>query len=226
MGTFIVIEGSDGSGKSTHFSLLLKHLRGKGYEVAEYKFPRYDYPSSYFVTKYLNGEYGDADSLGAYIPSLFYALDRFDAAPEIRKDLAAGKVVLCDRFVGSNMAHQGQKIADGAERQAYFDWLHKLEFDMLGIPRPDLNIVLLMPPEHARGFMTNREKRGYTQAQLDVHEADTGHLERAVAVYGQLCQRFSHTFTPVKCCSPHDELRSIEEIQEEIRDKVEKRLTA
>lgn len=223
-GTFIVIEGSDGSGKSTHFALLKEYLEGAGKEVASYKFPQYDKPSSYFSVKYLNGEYGDAGKLGAYKPSLFYALDRFDAAANIRADLEAGKIVLCDRYVGSNMAHQGQKIKDEKERRAYFEWVYNLEFQILGIPEPDTNIVLLMPPAHAFKLMGRREKREYTDKQHDIHEADISHLERAVATYQELTELYSKTFTPVHCAGD-DSLYSINDIQAKIRALVIPRLT-
>src|SRR5690606_22484531 len=109
-GIFIVIEGTDGSGKGTQFKLVTDHLRAKGYNVATFDFPQYDLPSSYFVKKYLNGEYGSADEIGPYTSSLFYALDGYEAAPAIRQALEEGKIVLANRFTGSNMAHQGTKI--------------------------------------------------------------------------------------------------------------------
>lgn len=214
-GVFIVIEGSDGSGKSTQFSLLREFFEKQGKKVKTYKFPRYEKPSSHFVTSYLNGHYGDANSLGAHTPSLFYALDRFEAGRDIRQDIEEGNVVLCDRYVGSNMAHQGQKIEDEAERRAYFDWVHNLEFSMLGIPKPHVNIVLLMPAEIASKRMEQREARDYTEKQKDIHEADISHLRRAAATYEELCQLFPQSFTPihgVKNKTP----RSIDDIHTEI----------
>src|SRR5687768_17104536 len=122
-GIFIVIEGTDGSGKSTQFKLLVKRLENAGYDVATFKFPQYDEPSSYFIREYLNSKYGTADEVGPYTGSLFYALDRFAAAPKIREALEAGKVVLVDRYTGSNMAHQGTKFHHAEERRGYFIWL-------------------------------------------------------------------------------------------------------
>ncbi len=214
-GTFIVIEGSDGSGKSTQFKLLKDYFEKQGKKVKTYKFPRYEKPSAHFVTSYLNGLYGDANSLGAHTPSLFYALDRFEAGADIRKDLDDGNIVLCDRYVGSNMAHQGQKIDDNAERRKYFDWVHNLEFTLLDIPKPDANIVLLMPAEIASRLMEQREKREYTNLQKDIHEVDINHLKRAVATYQEMCALFPDTFTPVhgtNCGA----LKQIEDIHKEI----------
>ena len=214
-GIFIVIEGSDGSGKSTQFSLLKEFFEKQGKQVKTYKFPRYEKPSAHFVTSYLNGLYGNANSLGAHTPSLFYALDRFEAGRDIRKDLEEGSIVLCDRYVGSNMAHQGQKIDDAKERRSYFDWVHNLEFEMLGIPKPDANIVLIMPAEIASQLMEKREKRDYTSMQKDIHEADINHLKRAVATYEELCRLFPDTFTAVRGTS-EGTLKQIEDVHLEI----------
>jgi len=198
-GQFIVIEGSDGSGKGTQFKLLAESLQAAGHAVATYDFPQYTQESSYFVREYLNGNYGSAEELGAYGPSLFYALDRFQAAKNIRADIAAGKIVLCNRFIGSNLAHQGQKIDDEAARKTYYDWLLNIEFNILGIPRPDLNIVLLVPAETAQKLVDQKETRGYTDKKRDIHEADLNHLQRAVATYEELCSLFPDEFTSIDC---------------------------
>jgi dTMP kinase len=122
-GVFIVIEGTDGSGKGTQFNRLAERLTGEGYDVATFDFPQYDQDSSHFVREYLNGKYGTAEEVGPYTGSLFYALDRYEAAPKIRKALEEGKVVLANRYVGSNMAHQGTKFRHAEERRGYFIWL-------------------------------------------------------------------------------------------------------
>ena len=216
-GKFIVIEGSDGSGKSTQFKLLVDHFEKQGKEIVVYKFPQYEEPSSFFVREYLNGNYGSADELGAYTPSLFYALDRFHAAKTIRQHLDAGRIILCDRYAGSNMAHQGQRFNDITERDEYFTWLHNLEYDMLRIPKPDLSLVLLMPAKIASRLMDERhDKRSYTDKQKDILEADLGHLERAVAVYESMCELFPSDFTPIQCVK-EGTLRTIDDIHQEIR---------
>lgn len=196
-GRFIVIEGSDGSGKGTQFRLITEQLRSEGHDIATYDFPQYEQESSYFVRQYLNGQYGGADELGAYTPSLFFALDRFEAAQQIKKDLAAGKTVLSNRFIGSNMAHQGQKIADPAERKKYYDWLYDLEFRLLGIPKPDINIVLIIPAEIAQKLVDQKAARSYTKKKRDIHEADIEHLRRAVATYEELCKEFPDLFVKI-----------------------------
>jgi len=217
-GKLIVIEGSDGSGKSTQFALLAEYLKHEGKEAVTYHFPQYDEPSSYFVREYLKGNYGGAEELGAYAPSLFYALDRFQAAKKIRDYLDEGRTVLIDRFVGSNMAHQGQKIDDPSERKKYFKWVYDLEFNILRIPEPDLNIVLLTEAEVAQQLTAERKGLDYLDgATQDIHEADLRHLERAVATYRELCSFFPATFTGIECIDDHARLRPIDSIHQEIR---------
>jgi dTMP kinase len=214
-GKMLVIEGSDGSGKGTHFAMLTNWLKEQGKEIATYDFPQYSQPSSYFVREYLNGKYGEANELGAYKPSFFYALDRFDASFSIRKGLEEGKLVICNRFIGSNMAHQGQKL-DAEERKEYQRWLFNLEFETLGIPKPDLNIVLLMPADIAQTLIDQKEKRDYTDKKRDIHEADINHLRRSVDAYRELCEQFPETFTGIEC-TENGKLRALEAIQAQIR---------
>lgn len=218
-GTFIVIEGTDGSGKGTQFELLSKRLSEAGYEVASFDFPQYDNPSSYFVQEYLNGNYGSASEVGPYTASLFYALDRFAAATQIREALAAGKIVLANRFVGSNMAHQGTKFANADERRGYFIWLDNLEFEMLRVPRPDISFVLRMPAETAQKLVDKKENRTYTDKKRDIHEADLEHLRRSVAVYDEMCELFPRDFVRVDCVR-NEQLLDIEAVQSLLWEKI------
>ena len=222
-GIFIVIEGSDGSGKGTQFKIIGDKLKEQGYEVATYDFPQYDQESSYFVREYLNGNYGNADELGAYTPSLFFALDRFQAAQSIKKDLQAGKVVLSNRFIGANLAHQGQKIDDEVAKTKYYDWLYDLEFNILGIPKPDVNIVLLVPAELAQKLVDQKAARSYTDKKRDIHEADLNHLQRAVAAYEKLCEQFPEQFIAIDGVS-NGELLSIPEVSDRIWSKIQPKI--
>ncbi len=198
-GAFLVIEGTDGSGKGTQFKLLVDRLKREGYDIATFDFPQYDQPSSFFVKQYLNGKYGTAEAVGPYTGSLFYALDRYQAASDIRTALADGKVVLANRFTGSNMAHQGTKFKNAEQRRGYFIWLDNLEFQMLGIPRPDKSFVLRVPAVIAQKLVDQKEQRSYTDKKRDLHEADLSHMERAVEVYDDLCQLFPKDFTRIDC---------------------------
>lgn len=198
-GLFVVVEGSDGSGKGTQSKLLAEKLLSEGYEVATFDFPQYELGSSYFVKKYLNGDYGDSADIGPYTGSLFYALDRFEASFKIREALAAGKIVVSNRYTGSNMAHQGTKFASAEERRGYFIWLDNLEFQMLNIPRPDINFVLRMPAEISQQLVDQKSERSYTSKKRDIHEADIEHLQRAVEVFDDMCQLFPKDFSQIDC---------------------------
>lgn len=198
-GTFLVLEGTDGSGKGTQFKLLVERLRQEGYDVATFDFPQYNQPSSYFVKEYLNGRYGGTDDVGPYTSSLFFALDRYEAASQINAALAQGKVVLANRYSGSNMAHQGTKFKHAEERRGYFIWLDNLEFQMLRIPRPDRSIVLRVPADIAQKLVDQKESRSYTDKKRDIHEADLGHLKKSVEVYDDLCQLFPKDFMRLDC---------------------------
>ncbi|PJE65175.1 hypothetical protein COU91_02990 [Candidatus Saccharibacteria bacterium CG10_big_fil_rev_8_21_14_0_10_47_8] len=198
-GIFIVIEGSDGSGKTTQFNLLKERLEAVGYDVEVFKFPQYDQDSSHFVRRYLNGDYGPASDINPYTASLFYALDRFEGAPRIRKALEASKVVLSDRYAGANMAHQGSKFASAAEKRGFFIWADSMEFQLLGIPRPNINIYLRVPAEVSFELIAKRAARSYTDKTHDEHEADINHLKQAVETYDLLCQLFPKDFYAVDC---------------------------
>jgi thymidylate kinase/thymidylate synthase ThyX len=219
-GVFIVIEGTDGSGKGTQFELLKTTLIDEGYEVATFDFPRYKEPSSHFIKEYLNGAYGTADEVGPYTGSLFFALDRYEVANDIRKALSEGKVVLANRFTGSNMAHQGTKFDHPEERRGYFIWLDNLEFEMLGIPRPTKSFVLRMPAEVAQQLVDKKGKRDYTDKKRDIHEADLSHMQRSVEVYDDLCQLFPKDFEQIDCVR-NGNLLSINDIQKMIWEKIE-----
>src|SRR2546423_12717689 len=126
-GKFIVLEGTDGSGKTTQFKKLIDRLE-KEHEVTTFDFPQYAKPSSYFVKEYLNGRYGTLAEVGPYRASIFYALDRFDVGREISKWLKEDKIIVSNRYVSSNMGHQGAKIKDIKERKEYFKWIDQFEF--------------------------------------------------------------------------------------------------
>lgn len=218
-GVFIVIEGTDGSGKGTQTDILHKRLEGEGYSVEVFDFPRYGQSSAYFVEQYLNGKFGELASIDAYKGSLFYALDRYAASFAIRQAVEAGKVVISNRYVGSNMGHQGGKLPDDVARRKYFEWNEHLEFSILGIPRPDLNLVLHVPAEMAQKLVDRKETRSYTAKQRDLHEADLDHLRNAENAYLQMCDLFPKVFTKIECSSGGD-IDSVDDISQRIWKRV------
>lgn len=199
-GKLIIIEGTDGSGKSTQFKMLVRKLRRSGARVATFDFPQYEKPSSYFVREYLNGHYGGWKEVGPYRASVFYALDRFDVAPQIKRWLKEGRMVVANRYVASNMGHQGAKINSPAGRRAYFKWLSELEYGTLGIPKPDFTFVLHMPAGVAQKLVDQKGSREYIGGiKRDIHEADLNHLRQAEKTYLEMVKIFPREFKIVEC---------------------------
>lgn len=188
-GIFIVIDGTDGSGKATQTSLLVKKLKEKNYEVEIIDFPQYGNKSAGLVEEYLNGKYGNANEVGPYVASVFYACDRYDASFKIRKWLNEGKIVISNRYISSNMGHQAGKIKDKKERDAYLKWLKEFEFGLLGIPQPDLTILLSLDPQIGQKWVDKKGHRDYVNgAKRDIHENDLKHLEEASKAYREVAK--------------------------------------
>lgn len=190
-GKFIVIEGTDGSGKATQTRFLAEKLAtlGRPFELAD--FPQYGKPSAYFAEKYLRGEYGTAEEVGPYRGSLFYAMDRYDKSFEIRQWLSEGKVVVSNRYVSANMGHQAGKIKNKTQREKFLKWLLELEYGIFRIPKPDLTILLYVPPEVGQKFVDQKGHRTYTKGKSrDIHEADLKHLEDAAEAYLSVAKKY------------------------------------
>lgn len=198
-GLFIALEGSAGSNEAVQFNLLSERLKAAGYEVDTYVFPLNDKPSSYFVQRYLRGEYGPPPEVSPYTASLFYGLDRFEAAPLIRQSLAEGKIVLANHYTGSNMALQGAKFSRAGEQRGFFVWDESLEFQLLGIPRPNINIYLRVPAEVAVDLIKQKGPRSYSSKSQADHETDIKGLRELSSAYDALCQLFSKDFKSIDC---------------------------
>ena len=220
---FIVIEGPDGSGKSTQIEVLEKALNNDGIVYKKIHFPQYDKPSSSPIKEYLNGYYGNPKEVNPYQASLLYAVDRFDGKFTIEKWLNEGNVVFADRYVASNMGHQGGKIDSQEEREKYYEWLLNLEYNLFKIPKPDVTIILLIPPEKGQELIAKKRERDYIKiGRHDVHEKDIEHMTKATQVYSEI-SRYPG-FVAVSCVDEKGEIRSIEDIHNEIYSIVKKYL--
>ncbi|TAL14489.1 hypothetical protein EPN95_02760 [Patescibacteria group bacterium] len=222
MGVFVAIEGGDGSGKATQSALLAEFAQNELHkDVLKVSFPQYGQPSAYYAGKYLDGAYGDVNAVPADLASLTYAIDRFAAKDAITSQLAKDNgIVIADRYVASNLAHQGTKFDNEAERHAYYDRMVQTEYGTLGIPRPDINIVLILPTDLAQANVDKKDTRPYTNKKRDIHEADPNHLEKAKANYEELCRLYPNEFTAIQCVDESGIMRPIEIIQQEIRNKL------
>ena len=212
MGKLIVIEGTDGTGKSTQFAMLTKRLQAEGTKFRRLQFPQYLEPSSALIRMYLNGEFGDnPNDVNAYAASTFYAVDRYASYQRVwKKEYEAGGLILSDRYTTSNAVHQGGKL-EGKAREEFFAWLYELEFDRMGLPKPDLVLCLDMPVELAEQLMRKRESDTGTKA--DIHERDDGYLHRCREVAQQASGFFG--WTSISCVK-NGALRTVEDIHEEL----------
>jgi dTMP kinase len=223
-GLFIVLEGTDGSGKTVQFRRLIRKLKARGFKYQTVDFPQYGKPSAYFVEQYLTGKYGSWREVGPYRTSLFYALDRYDASEKIREALSQGKIVLANRYFASNLGHQGAKIRDAHQREKFFKWIYHLEYDILGIPKPDLNLFLHVPAKISYQLVAKKGKREYLKGKKrDIHEKDIKHLKQAEKSYLQAIKLFPKDFKIIECVS-NGKLLSINKVAEKIWEVVKNRL--
>ena len=200
MGKLIVIEGTDGSGKSTQFKMLSQHLEQDKIAFKHLVFPRYQEESSALIRMYLGGAFGDKPSdVNAYAASAFYAVDRYASYKmDWGKWYEEGGLVLSDRYTTSNAVHQASKETGEAQNK-YLKWLYEFEYDKLGLPRPDLTIYLDVPTDFTEKMLRTREQATNTQA--DIHEKDMAYLAT---------------------CVKDGQMRTIEDIHNEIYDAVRK----
>lgn len=212
-GKLVVIDGTDGTGKTTQTALLVKRLKKEKKSVGIADFPRYGLESAYFVEQYLNGRYGGLKDINAYAASLFYALDRFDARATMERQLDEGKIIVSNRYVTANMGHQGGKITSTLARRRYLRWLDSLEHDLLGIPRPDCTIILHVPAAIAQRLVDRKGRRDYIRRKRDLHEADLKHLQAAERTYLEIARRFGYSIVE---CAPKGKMLTPEAIHEQI----------
>ncbi len=211
-GRLIVLEGTDGSGKSTQMQLLTEVLEREGRAFRKLRFPRYGDPSCAPVERYLAGAYGTKPGdVNAYAASLFYAVDRFASFKEDWGEYyKRGGLLVADRYTTSNAVHQSAKLPE-REREPYLRWLYDLEFGKLGLPEPDLVLYLDMPTKAAAAMRRQREQKTGTHA--DIHERDLAYLE--TCRYAGLQAAALLGWRVIKCAA-EDIPRSLEEIHGEI----------
>jgi dTMP kinase len=197
-GKFIVIDGTDGSGKTTQLEILKDKLESEGHEVKVADFPQYNTKSAGMVEEYLSGKYGQADEVGPYKASIFYAVDRFDASEKIKKWLSNGKIVLANRYTSASLGHQGGKIENSLERRLFFNWLYDLEYKIFEIPKPDLTIVLQVEPEISFKLAKDRNREDWKGKTKDIHENNLDHLKKAEQTYIEIASSLPD-FKLIKC---------------------------
>jgi dTMP kinase len=187
-GILIAVEGIDGSGKRTQVALLEKALANRGYSVYPTDFPQYDSWFGKMVGQFLDGQLGSLESVDPHFTALLYAGDRFEAKPRIEAELKRGSIVLADRYIGSNLAHQTARVPAG-KRAEFLSWIEHLEYRIYGLPRENLVLYLRVPPVEAQSLVAQKSARSYTEAQKDLLESSLRHLEDAAQMYDLLSRR-------------------------------------
>jgi dTMP kinase len=223
-GRLIAIEGIDGSGKRTQIDLLHGIIAASegGHSVYSTAFPQYDSWFGKMVGQFLNGELGPLESVDPHFTALLYAGDRFAAKPKIEGALDEGKIVLIDRYIGSNLAHQTARVAP--EKRAEFQqWIEHLEYNIYELPREDLILYLRVPPTEAQKLVAQKSQRSYTSSRQDLQEASLRHLQDAAAMYDQLA-RSAPWVTIESFDSARGTMRSVKEIAREVLAAVEQLL--
>jgi len=222
MGKLIVIEGTDGSGKSTQFKMLSQRLEAEKTEFKHIVFPRYDQESSALIRMYLNGQFGENPSdVNAYAASAFYAVDRYASYKIDWADwYENGGIVLSDRYTTSNAVHQASKES-GSAQDRFLEWLYDFEYEKLCLPRPDLVIYLDVPTDFSERLLRHREESTNTHA--DIHEKDTQYLATCRETGRKAANYYGWT---VIQCVKDGVMRSIDDIHQEIYNHVKQCLEA
>jgi dTMP kinase len=218
-GILIAIEGIDGSGKHTQAKLLEHSLASRGYQVYATGFPQYESWFGQLVGKFLNGDFGLLEAVDPHFSALLYAGDRFEAKPRIQSALHEGKVVLVDRYVSSNLAHQVAR-APAEKRSEFLRWIEHLEYFIYGLPRENLILYLRVPPSQAQRLVALKAERNYTRATHDLQENSLRHLEDAAEMYDMLSR--SKPWATIQCFDAQSgTLRMPEQISAEVLSAVQ-----
>ena len=243
----VAIEGIDGSGKGTQAQMLLERARGMGYTAALLSFPQYEVTqSSKWIAEYLKGDFGELDEVPPLFAGMMFALDRFESKNQITQLLKEHDFVIMDRYVASNLAYQGARVAYDDrpifdERRKLVDRLLKLEYEMYGLPRPDLTLFLDMPVAFSERLISERGTRTYTKddtilkdvaeqldkppGRYDIHEENTEYLHAVHEMYYQLVQTNDmYPHEVINCQNEDGRLRSREDIAREVWGAVEGKL--
>jgi len=213
-GKLIAIEGIDGSGKRTQVGLLEKALVANGFVVYSTGFPQYDSWFGKMVGQFLNGDFGALETVDPHFTALLYAGDRFEAKSRLETALNQGIIVLADRYIGSNLAHQTARVP-AADRRAFVSWIEHLEYNIYNLPRESLVLYLRVPPREAQQLVARKSARTYTAVKQDIQEASLRHLEEAAAMYDQLSRR--PNWATIPC---FDETRGAMRAQKEIATEI------
>lgn len=217
-----MIDGSDGSGKSTQSKLLLEYLEKQSVKAKHQKFPQYEKFFGQLVARFLRGEFGTIDQVSPYLASVLYANDRASAKEDMENYLNEGGYLVLDRYATSNMGHQGAKFKTVQEREEFIEWDYQMEYEINKLPKEDVVIYLYVPYEIASQLRAKETNKEYLKGKVkDIHEEDKSHLIAAEKTYQYLAEKYDH-WIRIDCVKD-DKLLSIEEIHAMIVEQLKAR---
>lgn len=221
-GKLIVIEGTDGAGKGTQLALLVDYFKKEHVPYATLDFPQY-YKTFFgkWIGRFLKGEFGKVEDLPPYLLMFPYAADRWQAKTDMEYWLSEGKIVVSNRYTGSN-AYQAAKVPK-SERPRFIDWSFEMEYDAFGIPREDLVIFLYVPYDVSQKLIEQKSARKYlgNGVKKDIHESNETLMREVEQVYLEFCKKFSRW---VKIdCTKNGQILSKEEIHQKIVTELKKK---
>ncbi len=210
----LVVEGIDGSGKGTQSKLVNDALTKQGHRCSFFSFPRYE--KTFFgqrIGDFLNGEFGTLDELNPFLVSLLYSGDRFESREVILQAQEESELVILDRYVPSNIAHQSSKLT-GDQRTQLIEWIEHIEYKIFAVPKPTHVILLDTPVETSQDLIARKEARTYTDQAADLQEADASYLAKVREVYLELAS--DHEDWSIVPVTDESGLRTIESIGEDV----------
>ncbi|MDA1317015.1 MAG: hypothetical protein O3B87_03245 [bacterium] len=192
-GKLIIIEGADGTGKTTQVSLLISYLEKMNIPHKEYDFPQYESFYGLLIAAYLRGDLGELKTVSPYVSALLFALDRSVVATQMQEDIDDGLLLIANRYVTSNMAHQGGRFDTQNEQGVFFSWLEHLEYDQNHMPHEDIVVLLDMPADAAAKLVSSKDPRDYLQGKSkDIQESDRHHGSDTAEMYHYLAHQKNH----------------------------------
>ena len=218
----IVFEGIDGSGKGTQSKKLYKYLKKLDYKVVLLEFPFYS--ETFFgkeVANYLNGNFGGLDEVHPKLSAMLYAGDRFEKKEFIEDKLNDDYIIICDRFVPSNIAHQTAKYKTKKEQKELKEWIEELEYGIYALPRPDIIFFMDMNPNISDDLVLKKDARDYTDKKKDLHESNSSYLLDVYHIFEKMSKK--RPWINIKCQDKNHKLKSVEKIQSNIVKTLEKR---
>jgi len=221
-GKIIVFEGIDGSGKGTQSKKLYTHLKSLKHKVALFEFPFYE--DTFFgkeVGNYLNGKFGSLNEVHPKLSAMLYAGDRYEKKDEIIEKLNQNYIVICDRYVPSNIAHQTSKYLDNKKKRELKEWIEELEYKVYKLPKPGIIFFMDMNPSFSSDLVLKKDARNYTDKKKDLHESNNSYLNNVYKTFKHLTKE--NNWINIKCQRKNN-LKNVEEIHLEILNNLQNQI--